>query len=1232
MRSEELDNLLVKFEKGIIGKSILVDRFRSSLRVGCEPSYPLLLQQELKEADEKLSPIKRLAFAICQMEGDLSVEKNPQKAYNTYRDLAGSLPLARCLLGFTHHEGVSGVCKQSDEEAFKILNDTRSSAHPLGQYYLGLLYSDKNEEKLISHHKNAARQGCIPALCYLIHHYREKGDYQEATHWIRKLAEFNDDVSSRSTAGYYLLFEAAGKIDKRRTPEEQAEGIRWLEESAHQDFLDACVYLATFYKEIRPPQPEKEYFYQEKAAKLGHAHAQNWVGGRLLLNNAGEIDGNKVNANHADVATALSLFKRSAAQKNKKACIILAVFYEFIKDKENEFLFRVQAAELGDAWSQHWVGCELLLDDTRRRIDPQKMFVNGESAAKWLKKAADNGIARACAVLALYHGCLRDYGTALAYEEKAVELGDIESMYKLGNKLIRETGRRNAARGILLLHKVLKLGGRYSVLAESALDALALSPRAFSNFAAEDETHMQRLADTIIQKRLQGDKLIVSYSADYLFNNQILFYFLTVFRKKYENVVTHLEIREGVLDLQSSVPRIFGIIELTEIITTLLTPASKLRELALPVHPKMIEHVLPELSRGVTEAKYLARLKLSGQCFLELIEGKPGQDDVVSMMQTRRLNERRLVDVERPLPLESTFPLSHEANSNSENSNNLVQPDDVWHEYRAAELEYEEKKEELGDAEAIYNLGCRLVQEVDRANVARGILLLYKAVELSGGDDDSLAQVELIVLAFSYRCFSNLVAENEADMQRLADTIIQKRLQGDKLIVSYNADYLFSTQVLFYFLTVFRQKYENIVTHLEIHEGISEEVLDLKSSAPKTFGIIELKKIIATLLTSSSKLRELALPVHPKIIEHVLPELSRGVTEAKCLARLKLSGQCFELKGELKADEIDKIIRQRILGETKLVNVELPPPLEPAVPFLQGAADQRADMKDKEKGEHAPMSGVKRRPATLFQNRHKKPKTEIEPVSPSDIGRLQRELRKNIATVRAGNDCQSNCNSLASHLFEVIGALLSGRPPSTEPVTTERQDNDTYLVTTEYKRLKPFETGEYKGAPITQVIRSWVNAPPWLHHYSFAENMSTGELEYDREILVEPNKKRIENSSFLYEILDNQLQEMARIRGEALYGSITLTLAGASARRYQNDHVIVFYATATDLFYIDAQNYNGIENSGEPIFTAIKSLDFAQPGQANNGRYGPICFYAIEGFVKNPSPGVSAQLWQTQTV
>jgi hypothetical protein len=1222
--TEELNNLLSKFERGIIGQKILLAHFRNGFQRQHHwrphRPYPSMLAQEFNELGEQLPPIKRLAFAICQMEGGLGITQNPQSAYAIYQDFARSLPIAQCLLGYVYKEGTQAVCEKSEARAFETLEGV--CYHPLGQYYLGLLYKNKNEQKYLSHLHNAAEQHCIPALDTLAHHYKAHGNFQLATHFFQIAAKLDDDASTQHTAGFDLLFDAEGKVDEKRTPQEQQAGADLLKKAADNNYRPSHRSLAYLYQ------------YKDHQTKL----ANNVKSNLLVL------------VPHDDIAEWFA----QAPQQQRIAFFKKLYFY----------------------------------DDHKHNIDAALRYVNRDTIAKWLPQATRKELIKIFKKLYDYKNA-HNPDIALQYAEKIAMLDDLEFQSLLGSKFVNMQGK--VARGIAWFNRGYKNPHR-SRHAHTGMHEEEPDPEQLICIASEENADIQALVEALIKKRQGQSKLIFSCHDDHLDNNHILFHLLALLRKKYGNSITHLEINHNTsrrIRVFSDIPlgdqySFVGldVLHLKEIISVLLTSSSLLVELTLSVHHKVAIDMLPTLLHGVREAKQLTRLNLSSNCIAAL-QGKREYQEIVTIIQKRTLGKIRqgveLLSVAPPYSLRHKIGLLPSASR--ENKEQQYESN----EQKDAKWQHAEKMAESGDAISQIEIGYEFSRT--QGKVARGLVLLNKAAKQGA----LLAEDHLNEFALHPELLRNLAAEEDADMRMLAETIIQKRLNGCKLTLFHHDDYLFNNYVLFYLLTVFREKYEHVVTHLTLdHDPI---VIPTPSWGRKMSSIgldvLHVKEIINTLLTPSSQLVELTLSSHHYMaFLPVLPELLRGVQEARQLTYLHLPPGCiFALQNTQEGQEITTILQSR-LSETKLAD-ELPP-LESPAPLSnedteqkhehkeqkqavapihsepdennslsnestpdakspissssQGLAEiaeqheEQDEKKDAKKNEHEPTPSSKHRNHTkdkrdidqfnLFHKPPKKPKTEVQPVPPDDIKTLQMKLRQNIALIRADDNCQSNCNSLANHLFDVIAALLSGRPPSTEPVTTERQDNDTYVVTTKRTQLKQPETGEYKGAPITQVIASWMissaNQNLWVNHASFTEN-SAGELELKRDILAEPNQEYIENLGCSYDALDERLKKMAEIKKQALYGSITLNLAGASARRCKNDHVIVFYATATDVFYIDAQNYNGVDRCGEPIFTTIKSLDFAKPGQANEGRYGPNCFYFIEGFVDHLSHEVSAQ-------
>ena len=105
-----------------------------------------------------------------------------------------------------------------------------------------------------------------------------------------------------------------------------------------------------------------------------------------------------------------------------------------------------------------------------------------------------------------------------------------------------------------------------------------------------------------------------------------------------------------------------------------------------------------------------------------------------------------------------------------------------------------------------------------------------------------------------------------------------------------------------------------------------------------------------------------------------------------------------------------------------------------------------------------------------------------------------------------------------------------------------------------------------------------------------------------------------QRNSINHEKLNTHLMGEAKTNGGVVYGTVALLRENRSNIKADDpasqDHMIVFYATANDVFYIDAQFYLGGKiQTGEPVFDTLKDkYNFDTVGL----RYSPTCHYLIQ--------------------
>ncbi|HAH9728816.1 TPA: sel1 repeat family protein [Escherichia coli] len=127
--------------------------------------------------------------------------------------------------------------------------------------YPFLLLKNKNELKkkwLTESANNGSAEGMLQ-LGYFLRD--EEKNETESFNWFLKSAK-KGNVSGQFAVGMKFLHE--GKIE---------EAINWLEQSAKNGSMWAQEKLGEVYEEIEPVDPERAFFWYQKAAKQGHTYA-----------------------------------------------------------------------------------------------------------------------------------------------------------------------------------------------------------------------------------------------------------------------------------------------------------------------------------------------------------------------------------------------------------------------------------------------------------------------------------------------------------------------------------------------------------------------------------------------------------------------------------------------------------------------------------------------------------------------------------------------------------------------------------------------------------------------------------------------------------------------------------------------------------------------------------------------------------------------------------------------
>ena len=131
------------------------------------------------------------------------------------------------------------------DQAIPFLEEiTDKKEHPLAQFYLGIIYKDKEEwDKAENMLRKAAAQKYSPALHYLVDVYLEKSKEESSSY----LAHTFSLLKKAAEQGYAPSQERLGTQYKKQGKLEQAEAL--LKQAAEQDHALAQYNLGILYKE-----------------------------------------------------------------------------------------------------------------------------------------------------------------------------------------------------------------------------------------------------------------------------------------------------------------------------------------------------------------------------------------------------------------------------------------------------------------------------------------------------------------------------------------------------------------------------------------------------------------------------------------------------------------------------------------------------------------------------------------------------------------------------------------------------------------------------------------------------------------------------------------------------------------------------------------------------------------------------------------------------------------------
>lgn len=251
------------------------------------------------------------------------------------------------------------------------------------------------------------------------------------------------------------------------------------------------------------------------------------------------------------------------------------------------------------------------------------------------------------------------------------------------------------------------------------------------------------------------------------------------------------------------------------------------------------------------------------------------------------------------------------------------------------------------------------------------------------------------------------------------------------------------------------------------------------------------------------------------------------------------------------------------------------------------------------------VSADMRSPQVTIKNEHSNPRHPL----------LLEEIKEAAIAIRGRSNAGSNCPKLSNCIIEFFrsGKIeIAGETPATG---YEAGHNLSYAVV----KTEP------GFPPIRQAVRSSVG----LHglYKSMPPSSITVFRMNDNEDLIQEELIDLEQSqrnlpSCLYNQVNETLIKEAEKSGGVVFGQINIWRNLLPAL----GHEIAFYAIYTDtrreVFFIDAQHYDGITDSGYPVYSELTTkYEFVNQLQRTGRKIGEstfndLCFYAIHGRVK----------------
>lgn len=240
-----------------------------------------------------------------------------------------------------------------------------------------------------------------------------------------------------------------------------------------------------------------------------------------------------------------------------------------------------------------------------------------------------------------------------------------------------------------------------------------------------------------------------------------------------------------------------------------------------------------------------------------------------------------------------------------------------------------------------------------------------------------------------------------------------------------------------------------------------------------------------------------------------------------------------------------------------------------------------------------------------------------------DINFIKQKISFLIKKGREKSNTQNNCGLIAAYAVSSLLKLLNGEDAPVQKISTNIKENDASTAT--YLKIMECQIKNEDGTPATsgnkkrssplkqfRTVRSvsqitekglYSIYQPQPKPYIDVEDNNQTHVYMD----IDPNHQF--NIMVKTKDLPQVLMNAARQENRVLVGCVNFAATGKNLV----GHTIAFCASKDDIFFVDGQLYNGIKDTGEPVFTSLENTyTFAKliKGQ-EKGDFADDCFYRV---------------------